>query len=64
MVAAPVDGPISDEIIGGLEDAARRIRVAVLRTVHTVGVGHVGGPRAPGQRAKAERPGQRAVAHA
>ena len=30
--------------VARLEDFARRIRVAVLRTVHAVGVGHVGGP--------------------
>ncbi len=32
------------EEIAALEDMARRIRVAVIRTVNTVKVGHVGGP--------------------
>jgi transketolase len=40
MTAAPVDAAE----IARLEDVARRIRVAILRTVHHAGVGHVGGP--------------------
>ncbi len=36
--------PATAEEIAALEDMARRIRVAVIRTVKTVKVGHVGGP--------------------
>ena len=37
-------GPVSVEEIARLEDMARRIRVAVIRTVANRKVGHVGGP--------------------
>ena len=39
-----VSPPPTAEEIAALEDMARRIRVAVIRTVATVKVGHVGGP--------------------
>ena len=44
MTSAPPTGRASAADIARLEDAARRIRVAVLRTVYAVRVGHVGGP--------------------
>ena len=44
MTTAPATGPASVEEIAALEDLARRIRVAVLRTVTSCKVGHVGGP--------------------
>lgn len=39
-----VSPPPTSQEIAALEDMARRIRVAVIRTVATVKVGHVGGP--------------------
>jgi transketolase len=44
MTTAPVAGAVSAEEIAALEEMARRIRVAVIRTVTRVKVGHVGGP--------------------
>jgi len=44
MTTAPEVGPVSAEEIARLEDMARRIRVAVIRTVTDRKVGHVGGP--------------------
>ncbi len=44
MSTAPAADTASAEEIAALEDMARRIRVAVIRTVKRVGVGHVGGP--------------------
>ncbi len=44
MTTAPATGTTSAEEIAALEDMARRIRVAVIRTVTTCKVGHVGGP--------------------
>jgi transketolase len=44
MTTAPATGTASAEEIAALEDMARRIRVAVIRTVTTCKVGHVGGP--------------------
>lgn len=44
MTSTPVAGTASAEEIAALEDMARRIRVAVIRTVMQVKVGHVGGP--------------------
>jgi transketolase len=44
MTTAPEVGPVSVEEIARLEDMARRIRVAVIRTVTDRKVGHVGGP--------------------
>lgn len=40
MVAPPTSQPLT---IAELEDTARRIRIAVVRTVHAVKVGHLGG---------------------
>ncbi len=37
-------GPVGADELAALEDMARRIRVAVIRTVTRVKVGHVGGP--------------------
>ncbi len=44
MTNAPAADAASAEEIARLEDMARRIRVAVIRTVARVKVGHVGGP--------------------
>ena len=44
MSTAPAADAVSAEEIAALEDMARRIRVAVVRTVTKVKVGHVGGP--------------------
>jgi transketolase len=44
MTTDPAAGPVSAEEIARLEDMARRIRVAVIRTVTNRKVGHVGGP--------------------
>jgi transketolase len=44
MTTAPAADPVSAEEIARLEDMARRIRVAVIRTVTERKVGHVGGP--------------------
>ena len=44
MTTDPSAGPVSAEEIARLEDMARRIRVAVIRTVANRKVGHVGGP--------------------
>jgi transketolase len=44
MTTAPATGTASAEEIAALEEMARRIRVAVIRTVTTCKVGHVGGP--------------------
>lgn len=44
MPAGPPAGTAASADIAALEEMARRIRVAVLRTVKTVQVGHVGGP--------------------
>ncbi len=44
MTTAPSAGAASAEEIARLEDMARRIRVAVIRTVADRKVGHVGGP--------------------
>ncbi|CAN5647752.1 transketolase [soil metagenome] len=41
--APPVARP-GDHGVADLEEMARRVRVAILRTVHSAGVGHVGGP--------------------
>jgi transketolase len=44
MTDAPAGGHVSAGELAALEDMARRIRVAVIRTVTRVKVGHVGGP--------------------
>lgn len=44
MTSDAVTGNVSAEEIARLEDMARRIRVAVIRTVSHCKVGHVGGP--------------------
>lgn len=44
MTTDPAAGPVTAEEIARLEDMARRIRVAVIRTVTNRKVGHVGGP--------------------
>jgi transketolase len=44
MTSAPAAGNATAEDIAALEDMARRIRVAVIRTVANRKVGHVGGP--------------------
>jgi transketolase len=44
MTTDPAATPVTAEEIARLEDMARRIRVAVIRTVKTCKVGHVGGP--------------------
>jgi transketolase len=44
MTAASASTPVTAEEIARLEDMARRIRVAVVRTVTERKVGHVGGP--------------------
>ncbi|HKZ92691.1 MAG TPA: transketolase, partial [Candidatus Limnocylindrales bacterium] len=44
MRTAPAASSVTAEEIAALEDMARRIRVAVIRTVAKVKVGHVGGP--------------------
>ena len=44
MTTAPEAGDVPAEEIARLEDMARRIRVAVIRTVANRKVGHVGGP--------------------
>ena len=44
MRGAPAAGAATADEIARLEDVARRIRVAVVRTVYKVKVGHVGGP--------------------
>ena len=44
MTTEPAAATVSAEEIARLEDMARRIRVAVVRTVKRVRVGHVGGP--------------------
>jgi len=44
MTTGPAVGSVSAEEIARLEDMARRIRVAVIRTVAERKVGHVGGP--------------------
>ena len=44
MKTAPAAGTATAEELAALEDLARRIRVAVIRTVRQVKVGHVGGP--------------------
>jgi transketolase len=44
MTTAPTRGTATAQEIAALEDMARRIRVAVIRTVKRVQVGHVGGP--------------------
>ena len=44
MTHVPAVGSASADEIARLEDMARRIRVAVIRTVARVKVGHVGGP--------------------
>jgi transketolase len=44
MTSASASGPATAEEIAALEDMARRIRVAVIRTVAERKVGHVGGP--------------------
>jgi transketolase len=44
MATAPAPGAVSAARIAELEDMARRIRVAVIRTVKERKVGHVGGP--------------------
>lgn len=44
MTKVPATSGATDQEIAELEDMARRIRVAVIRTVRRVKVGHVGGP--------------------
>ncbi len=44
MTTDPAAVPVTAEEIARLEDMARRIRVAVIRTVAECKVGHVGGP--------------------
>ena len=47
MNGSPPPAPVDAAEIARLEEMARRIRVAVIRTVHAARVGHVGGPSRP-----------------